>query len=377
MPEPFKNVFSPAMIRGMVVHFKKHEPAFDDKQFVRAASKNLQALELKARSEQITQAMISYLPDKFKHASEIMLASLYPVVDGHDIAALGVEKKGIAGWAMMPMTHYVALQGKNNFALSMSLLKEMTKRFSAEFDIRFFLLAEQEKTMKVLHKWAKDKNYHVRRLVSEGSRPRLPWAMQLPQFVADPMPVISLLEKLKDDPEEYVRRSVANNLNDIAKDHPDLVADIAERWLKGADKNRQRLVRHACRSLIKSGHKKTLKVLGFAPAKIQQVSLQVLTPKVIFGETLQFEFALTCKAKKPQALMVDYVLHHQKANGSTSPKVFKWKSSTLAPGKTLSGTKKHAMKKISTRVYYPGAHKVEIMVNGVSVAIADFELLML
>jgi len=375
MPEAFKNVFNSSMVRGMAVHFKQHWPAFDDKRFVRTAIKNLQTLELKARSLQITQAMIQYLPDDYQHAGEVMLASLYPV-DGGDIADLGVEKEGIGGWAMMPMTHYVALQGQNDFVLSMNLLKEMTQRFSAEFDIRFFLLAAQDETMAILHTWANDENYHVRRLVSEGTRPRLPWAMRLPLFVENPAPVIALLEKLKDDPEEYVRRSVANNLNDIAKDHPDVVAGIAARWMKDADKNRTRLVRHACRSLLKAGHKKTLKVLGFGPPKIHKVSLQMLTPKVTFGDKLQFELFLTSRAKHAQPLMVDYVVHHQKANGSTSPKVFKWRSATLEPGAILNGIKNHAIKKITTRAYYPGTHKVEIMVNGVSVAIADFQLIM-
>ncbi|MCF6338730.1 MAG: DNA alkylation repair protein [Gammaproteobacteria bacterium] len=375
MPEAFKNVFNSSMIHGMAAHFKQHWPAFDDKRFIRMAMKNLRALALKARSQQITQAMIQYLPDNYPHAGEIMLASLYPV-DGSDIADLGVGKKGIGGWAMMPMTHYVALQGQNDFTLSMNLLKEMTQRFSAEFDIRFFLLAAQDETMAVLHTWASDENYHVRRLVSEGTRPRLPWAMCLPPFVENPAPVIALLEKLKDDPEEYVRRSVANNLNDISKDHPDVVADIAARWMKDASKNRARLVRHACRSLLKAGHKKTLKVLGFGPPRIHNVSLQLLTPKVVFGEKLQFELSLTSRTKQAQQLMVDYVVHHQKANGSTSPKVFKWRSITLGPGGVLNGIKNHAMKKITTRVYYPGAHKIEIMVNGVSVATADFQLIM-
>ncbi len=375
MPEAFKNVFNSSMVRGMAGHFKQHWSAFDDKRFIRTAIKNLQALELKARSQQITQAMVQYLPTDYPHAGEIMLASLHPV-DGGDIADLGVEKEGIGGWAMMPMTHYVALQGQDDFMLSMNLLKAMTQRFSAEFDIRFFLLAAQDETMAVLHTWASDENYHVRRLVSEGTRPRLPWAMCLPPFVENPVPVIALLEKLKDDPEEYVRRSVANNLNDISKDHPDVVADIAARWMKNASKNRMRLVRHACRSLIKAGHKKTLKVLGFNPPKIGNISLQVLTPKVIFGDKLQFELSLVSQAKQAQQLMVDYVVHHQKSNGRTSPKVFKWRSTTLEPGGVLNGTKNHAMKKITTRVYYPGAHKIEVMVNGVSVAMADFQLIM-
>jgi 3-methyladenine DNA glycosylase AlkC len=373
--EPFKNVFNPAMIRGMAAHFIRQWPVFNEKQFVRAASKNLQSLELKACSEQITRAMIRYLPDEFSSAAQILLASLCPV-DGGDIADLGIDESGIGGWAMMPMTHFVALRGQADFAQSMDLLKEMTQRFSAEFDIRFFLLAAQKQTMVVLHEWAVDENYHVRRLASEGCRPRLPWAMRLPMFVDDPAPVIALLEKLKDDPQEYVRRSVANNLNDIAKDHPDLVADVAQRWMKNASKNRARLVRHACRSLLKAGHKKSLKVLGYVTPKIKNAGLTILTPEVLFGESLRFEFSLLSLSKRAQPLMVDYVLHHQKANGSTSPKVFKWRSTSLAPGAELEIKKAHVMKEISTRVYYPGAHRLEIMVNGVSVAIADFQLQM-
>ncbi len=165
----------------------------------------------------------------------------------------------------MPMAHYVGLRGHDHFDLSMTLLKAFTKRFSSEFGIRFFLLDDPEQTLSVLKQWTKDEDKHVRRLVSEGSRPRLPWAMRLPLFIKDPAPVIVLLELLKDDNDEYVRRSVANNLNDIAKDHPSVVADIAGQWMQGADKQRQQLIRHACRTLIKQGNKKVLRVFGFKP----------------------------------------------------------------------------------------------------------------
>jgi 3-methyladenine DNA glycosylase AlkC len=162
----------------------------------------------------------------------------------------------------MPLTHYVGRNGLKHFDLSMMLLKEMTKRSSSEFDIRYFLLDSPLRAISILQEWTQDPNQHVRRLVSEGTRPRLPWAMRLPVFIEDPSPLIPLLDALKDDEEEYVRRSVSNNLNDIAKDHPDVVAGIARQWLKGASKNRQRLVRHACRTLIKQGHKETLAALG-------------------------------------------------------------------------------------------------------------------
>ncbi len=252
----------------------------------------------------------------------------------------------------------------------------MTKCSSSEFGIRFFLLAAPEKTLSVLNKWTDDKNQHVRRLVSEGTRPRLPWGMRLPLFIDDPAPVVELLEKLKDDEKEYVRRSVANNLNDIAKDHPDLVANIAEKWMIGAGKERKRLIRHACRTLIKNGDKKALRVLGYGAPKLGDAKLEVLTPEVAFGDALQFSLSISSISNRDQLLMVDYVIHHQKANGSTSPKVFKWKSTTLSAKKSLTAIKKHGIKKITTRVYYPGAHRVEVVVNGVSVATADFQLLM-
>ncbi|MEE8058465.1 MAG: hypothetical protein V3T17_11615 [Pseudomonadales bacterium] len=188
--------------------------------------------------------------------------------------------------------------------------------------------------------------------------------------------MLELLEQLKDDNKEYVRRSVANNLNDIAKDHPDVVAEIAAQWMKGASKERKKLIRHACRTLLKNGHRKTLKVLGFNPPIIQQASIDILTPEVVFGDALQFTLSLCSDSNQDQSLMIDYIVHHQKANGKTSPKVFKWRTTTLSAKKTLTLAKKHTIKKITTRVYYSGLHMVEIMVNGVSMGKVDFQLLM-
>jgi len=230
--------------------------------------------------------------------------------------------------------------------------------------------------LSVLKTWVDDPNCNVRRLISEGTRPRLPWAMRLPAFMADPAPILPLLEALKDDSEEYVRRSVANNLNDIAKDHPDIVARIAGQWLTGADRNRKRLLRHACRTLIKQGHQGTLKALGYGPPRVELEKLGIFTPRVPFGAALEFELWLTSTADYAQPLIIDYAIHHRKASGRTTPKIFKWKTTTLAPLETLRAKRKHAIKKITTRVYYPGAHLLEIFVNGVSIGREDFELVM-
>ncbi len=375
MPEAFKNVFNVKLIRGMSKHFKAQWPMFDAKAFVKTAAENLDELELKQRSEQIMNAMIRYLPDDFKKAGEIILASLSPALEG-DIFDITVDDKGIAGWAIMPITHYVAVQGHEHFKLSMCLFKELTKRFSSEFGIRFFLISSPKKTLSTLKKWCKDKNRHVRRLASEGSRTRLPWAMCLPQFIEDPAPLIELLEILKDDKEEYVRRSVANNLNDISKDHPDLVADIASKWMKAASPQRKKLIRHACRTLLKKGHKKTLQVFGYKSPKLAQSVIKLKQGKLVFGAALEFSLRLSSEFKSDQPLMIDYIIHHQKANGTTSPKVFKWRTKVLPANGLLEISKKHTIKKITTRVYYPGKHVLEVMVNGVSVGSKKFKLLM-
>jgi len=374
MAEPFKNLLNKNIIEAMAAHFQKQWPEFDGKGFLTMATNDLDSLELKARTKRITESMIEYLPTDFKKAANIIFTSLAPPL-AEDISTGTMGTDGIAGWAVMPMADYVGLRGHDHFDLSMTLFKEITKRCSAEFGIRFFILASPEKTLAVLKSWTTDDNRQVRRLVSEAIRPRLPWAMRLPVFIEDPAPVIDLLERLKDDDEEYVRRSVANNLNDIAKDHPDLVADIAEQWLQDASKERKKLIHHACRTLIKNGHKKTLAILGFKPARIKYANIDILTPIVVFGDSLEFTLSLLSDINQDQAVIIDYTIHHQKANGSTSAKVFKWRTTTLASKKAMTATKKHAIKKITTRVYYPGLHRIEIMVNGVSVAAADFQLL--
>lgn len=371
MPEPFKNLFNPELIIGIGEQVAKAWPHFDSAGFISAASLKLEDLELKQRSAQITDALTTFLPNDYEQSAAILLASLAPAEDCDVVGAI-VHDNGLAGWAIMPLTHYVGLHGLKHFDLSMTLLKEMTKRSSSEFDIRYFLLDSPQRTLSVLQEWTQDPNQHVRRLVSEGTRPRLPWAMSLPVFIEDPGPLIPLLDALKDDEEEYVRRSVANNLNDIAKDHPDVVARIAGEWLKGASKDRQRLVRHACRTLIKQGHKATLAALGYNTPAVKLNHLKILTPHVMFGNALFFELSLASTSKSSQPLIIDYAIHHRKANGTTSPKVFKWKTTSLKPLEIHTSERKHSMRKITTRVYYPGTHRLEILINGMSLASRDF-----
>ncbi|WP_417528789.1 DNA alkylation repair protein [Marinomonas shanghaiensis] len=376
MSEPFKNLFNDALIHKMAENFHRHWTDFDKQGFIATASHQLDVLELKARSQQITSAMGRYLPENFELAGQILLASLAPesTEAAPESEENATENDGISGWAIMPMGDYVGLHGLQHHALSMALLNAMTRRFTAEFSIRFFLLATPEDTLNTLKSWLNDDNKHVRRLISEGTRPRLPWAMQLPTFIQNPAPVIELLEALKDDPEDYVRRSVANNLNDIAKDHPDLVASLAEKWMQGANTNRQRLIRHACRTLLKQGNTKVLAVFGYGQPALKQIELTLTEEQIQLNEALEFSLNLHSVSDQDQTLMIDYVIHHQKKNGKTTPKVFKWKKAMLPAGQSLIMNKKHPFKIITTRVYYEGLHEIEILINGQSSAKKRFFL---
>lgn len=373
MAEPFKNMLNPDLVKGMAFHFKRHYPNFDEAGFIADITQQLETLELKARSELITQMMYRYLPGDFHQSASILKKSLGTPL-GENLSEGIVDQHGIAGWAVMPMCDYVALYGQQHFESSMTLFKEMTKRSSSEFGIRYFLREMPDETIAVMQQWTQHKNPHVRRLASEGCRPRLPWGMRLKSFIDNPSPVLQLLEKLKNDKSGYVRRSVANNLNDIAKDHPEKVVDLSKRWLGKATPEQHKLLKHACRTLIKQGHKETLKLFGYTPAQLSNAKLTLTNNEIQLGESLNFTLTLQSSTPHTQALMVDYVIHHQKANGSTTPKVFKWRQLKLSAESTATLQKKHAIKIITTRNYYPGLHKLEIIVNGDSVATETFTL---
>ncbi len=371
--EAFKENFNQELIEWIAYHFNKHNQAFDKKVFIEISMKDLASLELKERAAQITKALIYCLPADYYEASELVHASLHPTQDSdRDGAEI---RDGLTGWAIWPICDWATQAGMDQPDIALNLLKCLTKRFSAEFAIRPFLRDQPSATLRVLNKWARHKNRHVRRLASEGSRPRLPWGLQLKSFVIDPSPILPLLRMLRDDEEEYVRRSVANSLNDIAKDHPDMVANIAENWLRDATPQRKKLIKHACRTLIKQGHKPTLKAFGYQSVKGVEAVLHIKKSRVKFGETLEFDCHFNHSGKSNEPVIIDYIIHFVKASGKTSPKVFKWKSGNLKVGAS-SATKRHAIKPITTRKYYGGEHILEIIINGDVVARQSFELLM-
>jgi 3-methyladenine DNA glycosylase AlkC len=251
----------------------------------------------------------------------------------------------------------------------------LTKRFSAEFSIRAFLIKYPERTYAQMLAWARDDNAHLRRLASEGTRPRLPWAPRLRAFQQDPRPVIALLELLKDDPERYVQRSVANSLNDIGKDHPELVVEVCRRWLKGATADRQWVVKHALRSLVKKGHRGALETLGAGGRPNIRITGVKLTPKnVELGGIVRFSFEIASMGKEDQYLLIDYAVHFVKANGATKPKVFKLRKVVLAPSARIDLGGAISLAEMTTRRHYPGRHRINALINGVTHPLAEFDV---
>jgi len=372
--EPFKNLFSPELVSCIASHLEKHMTGFEPAKFEQSILISLEKLELKERAQLIADQLHSVLPNNESERSEILLGMLHP--EEIDNTNKSSDEDGIRGWGIFPLTLVVGQHGTENVEASLNLLKAMTKRFTSEFGIRDLLLSDQAKALQVMKQWANDPNYHVRRLVSEGTRPRLPWAKQLPELINNPAPALPLLTALRDDDEEYVRRSVANHLNDIAKDHPDLIAQLANDWMVDADKKREKLIRHACRSLIKQGHPQALKAFGIEPPEITLNELRLKSDKVIFGDALDFCVELKSTSNTPQDLIIDYSIHFLKSNGKLAPKVFKGSKVTLQAGDSYQFQKKHAIKPITTRRYYQGIQALSLRINGNDFAYVEFELVM-
>ncbi|NOT94819.1 MAG: DNA alkylation repair protein [Nitrospira sp.] len=370
MAEPLKNHFGPTIPRTIAEMIVAVYPAFPKAQFLRTSLKNYEPLELMPRGRHIARALRQHLPDDYEEAIEILLASLGPDVPKQ------ASDGGMAPFLYMPHTMFVQDYGLDHFEPSMRAQYELTQRFTAEFSIRPFLERHREATLARLTQWATDPSPDVRRLVSEGTRPRLPWAPRLRDFQADPQPVLALLDLLKDDPDLYVRRSVANNLNDIGKDHPALLAETAKKWMKNATEERRWLIRHALRSAVKRGEPGALHVLGAGHEANVVVRQRSITPsKVRLGQSVTVAFELKNAQSKPQRVMVDFQIHFVKANGSTSPKVFKLKMIELAPRASVSLKKTVSLKPMTTRRHYPGPHRVDILLNGRAKPLGRFELL--
>jgi 3-methyladenine DNA glycosylase AlkC len=368
MAEPLKNYYGPDVPARIARMIKAVDSAFDEDAFLADALDGYQALELTPRALQIADALGRHLPQDYGRAIDILIASLGPKLEV-------AELTGIEVFVYLPHVFFVARFGVDHFEASMRAQYELTQRFTAEYSIRAFLERYPQRTLARLREWARDSNVHVRRLVSEGTRPRLPWAPRLRAFQDDPQPVLELLELLKDDPELLVRRSVANNLNDIGKDNPAALVETCRRWMRDATPERSWLIRHALRSAVKRGEPEALQILGFVPAPGVQVRDIHIAPTVAsIGESVTFTVWLANEGSTTKRLLVELRVHFVKANGRPSAKVFALKELELQARGSARLTKTISLAQHTTRTHYPGQHRVEVVVNGRTSGVGAFDV---
>jgi 3-methyladenine DNA glycosylase AlkC len=362
-----KDQFGPSAPRAIAAMIRAVHGTFPHDNFLADALAGYGPLSLTGRGFQVAAALRKHLPDDYPRAVRILVDS---VSQPHAHRA----STGMAGFLYMPHLFFVARHGLDHFEESMRAQHTLTQLFTAEYSIRAFLEKHPEKTLARLREWTADPSHHVRRLVSEGTRPRLPWAPRLRSFQRDPAPVLELLELLKDDVELYVRRSVANNLNDIGKDHPELLAAVARRWLRDASPERRWIVGHALRSAVKRADAGALRALGFGGKVAVELSRVSIAPAAArIGGQVTIAFDIRNTARKAQRVMADLVIHFVKARG-TGAKTFKLKALHLQPGESVRLSKKLALKQLTTRKHYPGVHRAEALLNGQRQPLGTFRL---
>lgn len=374
MTEAFKLLIHPDLVRATGHHLQRVWPGFDQASFVAEALSGLDGLALKARVMQVARALQQHLPGDAERALGILVSALGPPAPDERLADLAITDAGLAGWVVWPLSEAVALIAIEQPAAGLAALHAMTQRLTAEYAIRPFIVRHPALAFDTLTRWAGDPSLHVRRLASEGSRPRLPWGLRLQMLVQDPSPTLALLRQLQDDPSPYVRRSVANHLNDIAKDHPALVAQWLAEHLPNASTERRALLRHASRGLIKAGDPAVLAAWGQGQPFKGRVELALSPQALRVGDSLTLNLQLHSGARTAQHLVVDYAVHHAKAGGHTTAKVFKGWVIDLAPAEHRSLVKRHSFKRVTVRRYHPGRHALDVRINGQVLAQAGFDL---
>ncbi|RNI21767.1 DNA alkylation repair protein [Rufibacter latericius] len=319
--------------------------------------------ELKERMRHTTQVLHHFLPNHFPAAVQLILQTIRQLQD---------DRFPVQHIEFLFFPDYVEQYGLDDLETSVEAMEKITQFISCEFAVRPFLLRYPVQMMAQMLAWSTHEHPSVRRFASEGSRLRLPWAMALPFLKRDPSPLLPILENLKADPSEFVRRSVANNLNDISKDHPNLVLELLAKW-KGCCPETDWVVKHGCRTLLKQGHTEVLRYFGFeGDAPLALTNFKVLTPQVPMGKDLHFSFVLKNIASEPQKVRLEYGVYYQKANQSLARKVFKISERVYPPQEEITVARRQSFKPITTRKFYPGAHRVSLIVNGQEKNIADF-----
>lgn len=361
--EPFllKNLFDRTSVGAIGDAVATVLPAFERAMFMeRVFDDGWEARELKQRMRHVTTVLHDLIPGDYREQLDVLL---------------GAAASATEGFPALVYSDFVQAYGTDDWEASVPALATFTKLASAEFAIRPFIASDQDRTLTQMFEWAADPDPAVRRLATEGCRPRLPWGMRLHALVADPTPILPILERLHTDPDESVRRSVANNLNDISRDHPQAVIDLMRSWDPQPGTDTYRLARHALRTLLKRGDPGALAVLGFkAGLSVELNGFTLEPPAPNIGGSARLTFTITSTLPETQPVIVDYAVHYVKADGSTSPKVFRLGSLEMEPGVPATYSRKLSFRQMTTRVHRPGTHRIDVLTNGAIAGSLEFEL---
>ncbi len=341
---------------------------FDSERFLAVSLQGLPQRELKQRVSYIVDVLSDFLTDDF----EVIAAQLT------QLKVLWPDSSSDSSWhsfAAWPILDFIGKKGIDQPELALSTLAELTGLFTAEFAMRHYVEHHYAISLNYCLKWTQHSDEHVRRLASEALRPKLPWAKHVDRLIDQPNDIFTVLDKLKDDESLYVRTSVANNLNDISKNHAQQVIERCKTLQDDGNKVRQWIIRKALRTLLKQGNQAALTLLGYSvPDNLDVTSFVGSKSRVNLGEKLTLTLLLTSTSSSPQKLMIDYSVHLVKANGARTEKVFKWANVTLDKHGVIQLSKSHSFKSITTRTYYSGQHAIELIINGQRYSQFTFDL---
>ncbi|WP_166925656.1 DNA alkylation repair protein [Flavobacterium poyangense] len=361
-----KDIYSVAFYENFGQAVAQVHPSFDKQKFIDTIYEgDFAQKEWKERMKHTTVVFHQFMPQNFPEAVILI-----------DKIIENLKKNNFvdSNLAFIFFADYIEIYGLDDFKTSAKAFISITQFISCEFAVRPFILKYKEKMIAEMLKWSLHENHHVRRLASEGSRSRLPWAMAIPFLKKDPASILPILENLKNDPSEYVRRSVANSLNDIAKDNPDIVLQIAGQW-KGISKETDGIIKHGCRTLLKQGHPEILSHYGLESSNIELSYFEIKTPIVKIGDYLQFQFQLKNGNKEPKTVRLEYAVHYKKAKGYLAKKVFKISEKIYQPEESIKVERNQSFKIITTRVFHTGIHELSIIINGAESEALRFELI--
>jgi 3-methyladenine DNA glycosylase AlkC len=373
MPEAIKNMYNDRYFERFSKDLKRVIKDFDTQNFVsQIMDDEWENREFKQRTAHIATVLKKFLPPNYKDA----IAKILELLDyAPDFSQIDDTQFGLSleyGWIL---DNFVEQFGVDDYEISVRAIEKITRFTSCEFSVRPFIIKYPDAMMKQMLAWSRHTHWGVRRLASEGCRPRLPWAPALPELKKNPAPIIPILENLKNDPSRFVRLSVANNLNDIAKDNPETVIRLVKKW-QGESKEVDWIIKHGCRTLLKQGNSEVMELFGFGAAakNIEVENFQISTPEVKVGNSLEFSFNLLNKSDKAAKIRLEYGIYYQKANGTLARKVHKISEKEYAENSTTQVARNHPFRVVTTRKLHLGLHQVAVIINGNEFERFDFEL---